>query len=151
MEGRSYGTSIDVRNVGHLRAARRYGAAIIYPQQYHRPFPLPLPSSRLVRAERSREGRGAQSRWLYPWNVIHSRGAFARRRLIRTRRFIRMRSVVREKPRRIPSVRHARINRASVASKWGASLNYLKTTPFSIEWERDKGARNMIDGRRGSF
>lgn len=59
MEGRSYGTSIDVRNVGHLRAARRYGAAIIYPQQYHRPFPLPLPSSRLVRAERSREGRGA--------------------------------------------------------------------------------------------
>lgn len=45
MEGRSYGTSIDIRNVGHLRAARRYGAAIIYPQQYHRPFPLPLPIS----------------------------------------------------------------------------------------------------------
>lgn len=148
MEGRSYGTSIDVRNVGHLRAARRYGAAIIYPQQYHRPFPLPLPiSSRRAIAR----GEGSAVRWLYPWNVIHSRGAFARRRLIRTRRFIRMRSVVREKPRRIPSVRHARINRASVASKWGASLNYLKTTPFSIEWERDKGARNMIDGRKGSF
>lgn len=34
--------TIDARNVGHLRAARRYGAAIIYPQQYHRPFP-PIP------------------------------------------------------------------------------------------------------------